>query len=50
MLRVPGRGPEIPPRVADELEDLHPLVDENARWRVSRQEQPIEVPGHVDGT
>jgi hypothetical protein len=48
VLRVAGRGLEIPPRVADKLQDLHPLIDENARRRVARQEQPIEVPGHVD--
>src|SRR4029079_11277523 len=50
VLGFPGRGPQIPPSVADELEDLHSLVDANPRRRVSRQEQPIEVPGHVDGT
>ena len=47
-LRVSGRRLQKRPGLAAELEDLHPLVDEDARRRVAGQQHAVEVLGDVD--
>ena len=44
----PGAGCRNAPVSAAELEDLHPLVDEDARRRVAGQQHAVEVLGDVD--
>ena len=47
-LRVSGRRLQKRSGLAAELEDLHPLVDEDARRGVARQQHAVEVLGDVD--